>query len=81
MRKVLAQHKASTARSVQDMRGLGADDQPGGRPAEHDHLVPQREYLHVLGRRGPGHQREPGKHGHQQPVSQRDTRMPIMSVS
>ena len=45
----------------------------GVRPAQHGHLVPQREYLHVLGRRGPGQQREPGQHGHQQPVSQRDT--------
>ena len=42
-------------------------------PAQHGHLVPQRQYLHVLGRRGPGQQREPGQHGYQQPVSQRDT--------
>ena len=46
---------------------------PGVRPAQHGHLVPQREYLRVLGRRGPGQQREPGQHGHQQPVRQRDT--------
>ena len=42
-------------------------------PAQHGDLVPQHEYLRVLGRRGPGQQREPGQHGHQQPVSQRDT--------
>jgi len=44
----------------------------GVRPAQHGHFVPQREYLHILGRRGPGQQRQPGQHGHQQPVSQRD---------
>ena len=32
---------------------------PGIRPAQHGHLVPQREYLRILGRRGPGQQREP----------------------
>jgi len=49
-------------------------------PAQHGHLVPQREYLRVLGREGPGQQRQPGQHGHQQPVSQGDTRMPIMPM-
>jgi hypothetical protein len=44
----------------------------GVRPAQHGHFVPQREYLHILSRRGPGQQRQPGQHGHQQPVSQRD---------
>ena len=42
-------------------------------PAQHGHLVPQRQYLHILSRRGARQQREPGQHGHQQPVSQRDT--------
>jgi len=33
--------------------------------AQHGYLVPQREDLHVFGRRGPGQQRKPGQHGHQ----------------
>jgi hypothetical protein len=41
-------------------------------PAQYGHLVPQREYLHILCRRRPGQQRQPGQHGHQQPVSQHD---------
>jgi hypothetical protein len=45
---------------------------PGIRPAQHGHLVQQRDYLHVLGRRGPGQQSEPAEHGHYQPVCQRD---------
>ena len=45
---------------------------PRGGPAQHGHLVPQREYLHILGPRGPGQQRQPGQHRHQQPVYQHD---------
>ena len=37
----------------------------GVRPAQHGHFVPQREYLHILSRRGPGQQRQPGQRGHQ----------------
>ena len=43
---------------------------PGSRPAQHRDLVPEREYLRLLGRGGPRQQHEPGNHGHQQPVSQ-----------
>ena len=57
---------ASTARSVQDKCGLGI------RPVQHRDLVPQHEYLRVPGRGRPRQQREPGHHGHQQPVSQRN---------
>ena len=45
---------------------------PGIGPAQHRDLVPQHEYLRVPGRGRPRQQREPGHHGHQQPVSQRD---------
>ena len=45
---------------------------PRIRPAQYRDLVPQREYLRVLGRRGPGQQSELGKYGHHQPVYQRD---------
>jgi len=41
-------------------------------PAQHSHFMPQRKDLHILGRRGPGQQRQPGQHHHQHPVSQRD---------
>jgi len=45
---------------------------PRSRPAQYCDLVPEYEYLRVLGRGGPRQQRKPRHHGHQQPVSQRD---------
>ena len=40
--------------------------------AQDYHLVPQREYLRVLGRRRTGEQHQPGQHRDQQPVDQGD---------
>jgi hypothetical protein len=56
---------AGTARPVRDTRGLGFARRSTATSC-------RSAYRHVPGRPGPGRQREPGQHGHQQPASQRD---------
>ena len=63
---------ARPRRARQAPPGHSRTSAASGSPAQYCDLVPEYEYLRVLGRGGPHQQRKPRHHDHQQPVSQRD---------